>query len=82
MNFSTPIFLAVAGVELLIVFLIVVVICGAIVSLFAIKSGERVKREEQVTRQKVVEAVSEGKLSMEDAEKLTNPKKPWWKGLF
>ena len=80
MNFSTPIFIAVAGVELLIVFLIVMVICGAIVSLFAIKSGERVKREEQVTRQKVVEAVSEGKLSMEDAEKLLKPeKKPWWK---
>ena len=38
-------------------------------------------REEELMKQKTVEAVSAGAMSMEDAEQLTNPKKnPWWKG--
>ena len=42
-------------------------------------SNQRIKFEEERTKQKTIEAVSEGKLSMEDAEKLLSPKKKaWW----
>lgn len=50
-----------------------------IVGIFSIKSNERIKFEEERTKQKTIEAVSEGKLSVEDAERLLKPqKKSWW----
>ena len=60
-----------------------IVVCGLagiIATVYNIKSNERIKFEEERTKQKTIEAVSEGKLSMDDAEKLLKPeKKPWWK---
>ena len=53
-----------------------------IAGIYSIKSGERKKREEEITKREALKHVSEGKLSLEDAEKMINPKKPWWKGLF
>ena len=52
-----------------------------IVGIYSIKSGERSKREVEITKREALKHVSEGKMSLEDAEKLINPKKPWWKGL-
>ena len=61
--------------------LVVMMVCLLIGAIYGIKSSTRVKFEEERTKQKTIEAVSEGKLSMEDAEKLLNPKKKaWWKG--
>ena len=53
---------------------------GAIIAgIYSMKSNQRIKFEEERTKQKTIEAVSEGKLSMEDAEKLLSPKKKaWW----
>ena len=67
-------------VSYLIGFLVVVAVGGSIAAIYSIKSNERIRFEEERTKQKTIEAVSEGKLSMEDAEKLLKPeKKPWWK---
>ena len=59
--------------------LIVVMIGAIIAGIYSMKSNERINFEKERTKQKTIEAVSEGKLSMEDAEKLLKPeKKPWW----
>ena len=51
-------------------------------AIYSMKSNERIKIEEERTRQKAIEAVSEGKLSMDDAEKLLKrEKKSWWEKL-
>ena len=61
--------------------IVLVGLAGLILTAYNIKSNERIKFEEERTRQKTIEAVSEGKLSVEDAEKLLTPrKKAWWKG--
>ena len=63
----------------------VIMVIGAIgltiAGIYIIKSGERSKREEEITKREALKHVSEGKMSLEDAEKLINPKKHWWKGL-
>ena len=64
------------------VFFIIGAIGLAIAGIYSIKSGERKKREEEITKREALKHVSEGKMSLEDAEKLINPKKPWWTGLF
>ena len=69
------------SINYLIGFLVVVTLAGIIGTIYSIKSNERIKFEEERTKQKTIEAVSEGKLSVEDAEKLLTPrKKAWWKG--
>ena len=75
--------LEVASNTLIVLSLVMLLILGGTGSLIAgicsIKSSERIKFEQERTRQKAIEAVSEGKLSMEDAEKLLKPqKKAWW----
>ena len=53
-------------------------VCLLIGSVYAIKSNERIKREEQITRREAIQRVSEGTLTVEDADKLVNPKKRWF----
>ena len=60
------------------VFLAFFVLCSLIGAVYAIKSNERIKREEQITKRDAIQKVSEGKLSVEDADKLVNPKKRWF----
>ena len=56
---------------------------GLIGGIYSIKSNERIKFEEERTKQKTIEAVSEGKLSIDDAEKLLKrEKKAWWEKLI
>ena len=66
----------------LMAFLVILATGLVIGGIHAIKSGERSKREEEITKREALKHVSEGKMSLEDAEKLINPKKPWWTGLF
>ena len=69
--------------ELLILVIGLIAVGAAIGAIYSIKSNERVKLEEERTKQKTIEAVSEGKLSMEDAEKLLKrEKKTIWERLF
>ena len=53
-------------------------LCSLIGGVYALKSNERIKREEQITKRDAIQKVSEGKLSVEDADKLVNPKKRWF----
>ena len=46
-----------------------------------LEKQSKVRREVEITKREALKHVSEGKMSLEDAEKLINPKKPWWKGL-
>ena len=60
-----------------------VAVGGTIGVIYSMKSNERIRFEEERTRQKTIEAVSEGKLSIGDAEKLLKrEKKTWWEKLF
>lgn len=67
-----------AQLKTLIWLLMLVTVCALIAGIYGIKSSERVKREEQITRRDAIKQVSEGNLSVEDADKLINPKKRWF----
>ena len=68
---------------MLILVLGLIAVGAAIGAIYSIKSNERIKFEKERTKQKAIEAVSEGKLSMDDAEKLfKQEKKTWWERLF
>ena len=79
-NFSEMTSSSLMGLTFVLCLIVVGVVFGAI---YSIKSNERIKIEEERTRQKTIEGVSEGKLSMDDAEKLLKgEKKTWWEKLF
>ena len=60
-----------------------IMVAALIGAIYSMKSNERIKFEQERTKQKTIEAVSEGKLSIDDAEKLLKrEKKAWWEKLF
>ena len=67
--------LTITYLKYMLVFMCVLVVSMIIVGIYNIKSNERTKVEEERTRQKTIEAVSEGKLSMDDAERLLKREK-------
>lgn len=80
MTYSIPLLIAANPLQLQWswVFLAFLILCSLIGGVYAIKSNERIKREEQITKRDAIQQVSEGKLSVEDADKLVNPKKRWF----
>lgn len=62
------------------VFLSLVVIGATVGAIYWIKMAARTKSEEELTKREAIQKVAEGTLSVEDAERLTNPKKK--KGWF
>ena len=60
-----------------------ILVAALIGASYSMKSNERIKFEQERTKQKTIEAVSEGKLSIDDAEKLLKrEKKAWWEKLI
>ena len=80
MTYSIPLLIAANPLQLQWswVFLAFLILCSLIGGVYALKSNERIKREEQITKRDAIQQVSEGKLSVEDADKLVNPKKRWF----
>ncbi|MCH2139368.1 MAG: hypothetical protein MK074_10015 [Phycisphaerales bacterium] len=80
MTYSIPLLIAANPLQLQWswVFLAFLILCSLIGGVYALKSNERIKREEQITKRDAIQKVSEGKLSVEDADKLVNPKKRWF----
>ena len=62
------------------VFLSLLVIGAAVGAIYSIKMAARTKSEEELTKREAIQKVAEGTLSVEDAERLINPKKK--KGWF
>ena len=62
------------------VFLSLLVIGATVGAIYWMKVVARTKSEEELTKREAIQKVAEGTLSVEDAERLTNPKKK--KGWF
>ena len=57
------------------VFLSLLVIGATVGAIYSIKMAARTKSEEELTKREAIQKVAEGTLSVEDAERLINPKK-------